>query len=80
MSPIMAIYLVGFDGKWQEEFDTEAEAVAWAHEVAETGRVVEVVRRRFRTYKFITGFPVTERETLEARWEDPFVPGVYSGG
>ncbi len=63
MSPIMAIYLVGFDGKWQEEFDTEAEAVAWAHEVAETGRVVEVVRRRFRTYKFITGFPVTERET-----------------
>jgi len=76
----MAVYLVGFDGEWQGEFDTETEAVAWAYEVAETGRVVEVVRRRFRLYEFITGFPESEREALEARWEDHFPPGVISGG
>jgi hypothetical protein len=75
----MAIYLVGFDGKWQGEFDTETEAVAWAYEVAESGRVVEVVRRRFRIYKFITGFPESERDALEGRWKETFNPGVYSG-
>ena len=41
--------------------------------------MVEVVRRRFRLYKFVTGFPESEREALAARWEDPFLPGVYSG-
>ncbi|HWA54198.1 MAG TPA: hypothetical protein VG816_08505 [Solirubrobacterales bacterium] len=64
----MATFIVGFDGKWQEKFDDEDEAIAWAREVAETGRTVEVVRRRFGFCKFLTGFTESEREALEARW------------
>jgi hypothetical protein len=41
----MPRYKVGFDGAWQEAFDDEAEAVEWAEELADTGRVVFVVRR-----------------------------------
>jgi hypothetical protein len=43
----VATYVVGFDGKWQETFADQEEAIEWAEEVAATGRVVEVVTRRF---------------------------------
>lgn len=39
----MAKYVVGFDGRWQETFDDREQAIRWAQEVAETGRVVDVV-------------------------------------
>jgi hypothetical protein len=55
----MATFIVGFDGKWQEKFSDKAEAIAWAEEVAATGRTVEVLRRRFGFYSFVTGFPET---------------------
>ncbi|HXR30657.1 MAG TPA: hypothetical protein VN752_05915 [Solirubrobacterales bacterium] len=83
----MATFIVGFDGKWQERFDDEEEAVDWAREVAATGRTVEVVRRRFGFCKFITGFPETNQAELRARWRRPVglfigagASGVYGGG
>lgn len=42
----MARYLVGFDGCWQEKFYDRDQAIRWAEEVAETGRVVDVVIKR----------------------------------
>jgi hypothetical protein len=71
----MATFLVGFDGKWQEKFHNEDDAVTWAEEVAETGRTVEVVRRRFGVYKFVTGFPESEREALKANRGVPYLGG-----
>jgi hypothetical protein len=65
----MASFIVGFDGKWQEKFDDEGEAVSWAREVAATGRTVEVAQRRFGFCKFVNGFPESEREGLAARWK-----------
>jgi hypothetical protein len=75
----MAIYIVGFDGKWQERFDEPEEAISWAREVAATGRVVEVVRRRFGLHSFLTGFPDSEREALAARWKWGWF-GIGGGG
>jgi hypothetical protein len=80
----MASFIVGFDGKWQEKFDEEADAITWAREVAATGRTVEVARRRFGFCKFLTGFPESEREALAARWKRRPVGlfgdnGIYGG-
>lgn len=71
----MASYIVGFDGKWQEKFRDRDEAISWAEEVAETGRTVEVVRRRFGAYRFVTGFPESEREALRAHRGVPYLGG-----
>lgn len=69
----MTAFIVGFDGKWQEKFDDEEEAVEWAREVAETGRTVEVIKRRFGFYSFVTGFPESEREALAAHRKIPYL-------
>ena len=53
----MTSYRVGFDGKWQEHFDEQADAVEWAKEVAETGRVVYVDERRWYRTKLVKVFP-----------------------
>jgi hypothetical protein len=66
-------FLVGFDGKWQEKFDDLDEAASWAEEVASTGRTVEVVRRRFGFFSFVTGFPESEREALAAHRTVPYL-------
>jgi hypothetical protein len=74
----MARYTVGFDNRWQETFDDLDEATAWAREVAATGRTVEVIGRRLGLFAyFITGFPESEREKLEARWSRP---GLFGTG
>jgi hypothetical protein len=66
---IVAKYLVGFDGKWQERFDDRDEACEWAREVADTGRVVDVVlKRRLLPPRFVTAFPESERAAREAAW------------
>ncbi len=72
----MATYEVGFDGRWQEAFDNLDEAVQWAQEVAETGRVVDVVqRRRFLLRKFVTAFPESELAARKAAWSVPWISG-----
>ena len=55
----MTKYEVGFDGRWQETFDERDQAIQWAQEVAETGRVVDVIRKyRFLPFRmFVTAFP-----------------------
>lgn len=77
----MAEYEVGFDGRWQEAFDDRDEATQWAREVAETGRVVDVVvKRRFLPRKFLTAFPESERAARKAAWSMPWVGGGIVGG
>jgi hypothetical protein len=78
----MARYTVGFDNRWQGSFGDLDEAIAWAQEVAATGRTVEVIRRRFGFASFVTAFPKSEREALRARWRRPglFDNGLFGGG
>jgi hypothetical protein len=77
----MTRYEVGFDGHWQETFDDRDEAIQWAQEVAETGRVVDVVlKRRFLPRKFLTAFPESERAAREAAWSLPWFEGGIVGG
>jgi hypothetical protein len=75
----MAIFRVGFDGKWQEKFDDRNEAITWAREVAATGRTVEVVKRRFGFHSFLAGFPESEKDELRARWRRPVGPFIGIG-
>jgi hypothetical protein len=78
----MARYDVGFDGKWQKRFETFSEACEWAREVAETGRVVDVVqKRRLLPRRFLTAFPESERAARAAAWSIPWSSGgVVIGG
>jgi hypothetical protein len=84
----MTTYIVGFDGKWQQKFSEVDDAVSWARDVADTGRTVEVIRRRFGFPKFVTAFPESERKRLEARWATggagmaifPVIGGDLGGG
>jgi hypothetical protein len=72
----MARYEVGFDGRWQETFEDRDQAIRWAEEVAETGRVVDVVlKRRFLPRRFLTAFPESERGAREAAWVVPWESG-----
>jgi hypothetical protein len=50
--------------------------------VADTGRTVEVIGRRFGFAYFVTAFPESEREALQARWKRPgvFGTGIFDGG
>ena len=59
-------YRVAFDGRWQERFEEEADAVEWAQEVAETGRTVYVAQRRWSGLKLVAVFPEIEIEP--GRW------------
>lgn len=69
----MAKYEVGFDGQWQETFKDREQAIEWAREVAETGRVVDVVVKRFPLFrKLLTVFPESARASREAAWAAPW--------
>lgn len=73
---VVVTYVVGFDGRWQETFDDREQAIQWALEVSEAGRVVDVVlKRRFLPPKLLTAFPGSERATREAAWCIPWTSG-----
>lgn len=59
------------------------EAIAWAREVAETGRTVDVIRkRRFPPSRtFITAFPESEYAARKAAWSMPWIGdgGAFGG-
>jgi hypothetical protein len=79
----MAKYQVGFDGRWQETFDEPDQAIQWAQEVAETGRVVDVVLKRWLfPRRFLTAFPESERAARKAAYATPWTHGgaLYFGG
>lgn len=66
----MGRWYVGFDRRWQESFDDFDEAVAWAEEVAATGRTVDVAKRYFWIgKKFVTALPESQRGIREAHWK-----------
>lgn len=73
----MAKYEVAFDGDWQGTFSDHDDAIQWAKEVAETGRIVDVVvKRRWLPRKFLTAFPDSERDARALAW---MTPTNYSG-
>ena len=75
----MPRYRVAFDGKWREDFDDESEAVAWAEEVADTGRTVFVVKwTRPLRRELIAVCPEEHREMYEKEWRKGF--GGWAGG
>lgn len=53
-------FRVGFDGKWQKDFDFEADAIEWAREVSLTGRTTCVIEQRGHHALFREGFPAGE--------------------
>jgi hypothetical protein len=63
-------YKVGFDGKWQENFESQHDALVWAEEVARTGRLVWVIERRRLRTRLVTAFPTERREEARRAWED----------
>jgi hypothetical protein len=72
----MAKYEVGFDGRWHVTFADREEAIQWAQEVAETGRVVDVVlKRRLLPRRFLTAFPESKRAARKAAWSVPWTDG-----
>lgn len=79
----MAKYEVGFDGRWQETFDDRDQAIQWAQEVAETGRVVDVILkyRLLPFRKFVTAFPESEYAARKAAWSVPWsgIGGGFAG-
>lgn len=81
--PGVAKFILGYGGKWQEEFDDREAAIARAEAVAVDGVTVEVVKKRFGLHSFATGFPESERKALKARWRTlPWGDGGagYGGG
>ena len=76
----MAKFVVGFDGKWHETFDSLDEAVEWAQEVSETGREVWVAQRGWLGRGRLRAvFPEERRKMAEAVWDAqidrlPYIP------
>jgi hypothetical protein len=68
----MSRYRVGFDQKWQESFDNLGEAIEYAEEAAESGRMVWVAERRgwFRRDTLRAAFPEDQAERAEAIWRN----------
>jgi hypothetical protein len=65
----MPTFRVAFDGEWQGDFDTLADAVEWAEEVAMTGRMTYVIERRVLLSRFRTAFPQERAAELKKHWK-----------
>ena len=62
-------YAVCFDGKWQGRFAELEDALQWGREVAETGRLVWVVKRRIILLsRLLAVFPEDRTEEGELAW------------
>lgn len=75
-------FRVGFDGKWQKDFDVEADAKEWAREVSLSGKTTCVIEQRGNHALFRAAFPVRERAEVtfpvpaEEHAEKPNRPGI----
>jgi hypothetical protein len=76
----MSTFRVAFDGKWQEDFDTLADAVEWAQEVALTGRMTYVIERRRLFSRFRAAFPEERADELRKHWKKWSWPSGGGGG
>ena len=65
----MGKYAVCFDGEWQGKFRSRDEALEWARDVAETGRVVCVAKPRLiRNAKLVAVFPEDRYQEVDEAW------------
>jgi len=64
----VARFRVAFDGEWQEDFDTLADAVEWAQEVSLTGRTTYVVERRAHVHRVRAAFPEERAKEAKRAW------------
>jgi hypothetical protein len=65
----MATYRVAFEGKWQGTFDERDDALDWAKEVGETGRLVYVEKRRWWfPPRLVATFPRERAHQAKAFW------------
>jgi hypothetical protein len=76
----MARYDIGFGGIWREHFDDLGAATHRAKELARTGEVVEIARRRFGLHRFVTAFPEFARSALKARRGHPYIGDLWGFG
>jgi hypothetical protein len=65
----MSTFRVCFDGEWQEDFDTLADATQWAQEVSLTGRATYVIERRLFISHFRSAFPEERADELRKHWK-----------
>jgi hypothetical protein len=78
----MATFRVAFDGEWQEDFDTLAEAAEWAQEVSRTGRMTWVVERRrlsLRQLRLRAVFPEERAEEAREAWKQSARSAFHAG-
>ena len=62
----MPVYAVFFDHEWQGKSRSRGDAVEWARDVAETGRLVCVVKRRLvRSPRLVAVFPEDRYQEIE---------------
>jgi hypothetical protein len=73
---------VAFEGKWQGAFDDREDALDWAREVGETGRLVYVIQRRWWWWwpKLVAAFPESEADRAEGLWKAPNAGGTGGAG
>jgi hypothetical protein len=76
----MARFRVAFDGEWQEDFDTLADAVEWAKDVSTTGRTTWVVERRLLFSRFRVAFPMERTREARELWHRWSWPSGGGGG
>ena len=63
-----ATYRVAFDSRWQGDFEDREDALDWAREVADTGRLVHVAMRRTLAPKLVAVFPESQAKEGERLW------------
>jgi hypothetical protein len=65
-----ARFRVAVDGRWQEDFETLTEALEWAREVSQTGRLTYVIEWRgfLRGHRFRAAFPEERAKEGEGAW------------
>jgi hypothetical protein len=67
----MARFEVGFEGRWHKAFTDASDALAWAAEVGETGRLVWVIHRRWvHRPKLLAVFPPERAVEGERAWRN----------
>jgi hypothetical protein len=72
-------YRVCFEGRWQADFDELEDAVEWAREVADTGRLVHVAKSGRLWTKLVGIFPEDRAEEGRMLWRARFVGSAHDG-
>jgi hypothetical protein len=76
----MRRYRVCFDGKWQGAFRHRDEALGWAQEVGDTGRIVHVARTGVFRLKLIAVFPKEQEDEGRRLWKVRMAASGGGGG